>query len=108
MEGAAILFLLLVAAGGLAWLNHRMAERRTGRGSALSGRYGMRRELGMEATDLDGFNTAMSRNAPIGETPQELRGLGRSLTAHPLPLEDDETYAGRYHDAFGRKEGQRE
>ncbi|WP_112309252.1 hypothetical protein [Pseudogemmobacter bohemicus] len=105
MEAWPILFGLVALIGFMASLNHRLAARRMGRDELLSGRYGIRREPGMEASDLDGFILAMSRNAPRGEVPQELQGPGCGIFASVLAPKDDETYARRYHDAFGPKQG---
>lgn len=104
MEGKLLLFGIVVALVVLVWLNIWWQQKRSGRGSQRSGGYRMRPQLGQEATDLDGFNAAMNRNAPLGETPQELQGMGRRY-GHPVPpLKDDETYAARYHGAFGKTE----
>ncbi len=89
----------------LLWVaNRRATAGRAGERSAETGGYRVSRGLGMEATDTDGFNAAMSRNAPICGVPQELQGLGRDIRTCVAAVKDDETYASRYHAAFGKSE----
>jgi hypothetical protein len=104
VEGKLLLFGIVVALVLLVWLNLWWQSKRSGRGSQRAGHYRMTPQLGQEATDLETFNAVMSRNAPLGEVPQELQGLGRRHRAAVAPVKDDETYAARYHGAFGKTE----
>jgi hypothetical protein len=88
----------------LGWLNGRIQARRSGSGSLIRGAWQIKRQPGMEATDVEGFNDALNRNAAWGEVPQELQGLGRRYGAAVASVKDDETYAARYHGAFGKTE----
>lgn len=108
MDGGLLLFLGLAGAAFALWvLNLRATARRTGERSEEIGGYRMQAGPGMEATDIEAFNAAMSRNAPLGEVPQELQGLGREISTHVAPVKDDETYARRFHGAFGKTETKR-
>ena len=104
MEGFSALFGIALVLAGLWWLERRLAAHRMGAGSEQIGGYRMKRELGQEATDMDAVNAALSRNAPFGTVPQELQGLGRGASTYVAPLKDDETYAKRFHAAFGTTE----
>jgi hypothetical protein len=104
VEGNLVFIGVVALCGVLGLLFLWLSGRLFGQSSQRSGEYQMPRELGMEATDMDAFNTAMSRNAPLGEVPQELQVLGRKYSTHVAKIEDDETYAARYHAAFGKSE----
>lgn len=104
MEGKVLLFGIVTALVVLLLLSARFESRRSGRGPQHAGGWRMQARLGQEATDLEAFNAAMTRNAPLGETPQELQGLGRGYGTPVTPLKDDETYARRYHAAHGKTE----
>lgn len=70
-----------------------------------------RKVPGMEATEVEGFDLAMRRNAPLGKmAPQPLdwRNSGGDGLQHAVePVADDEDYAARWHNAFGRDTGNR-
>jgi hypothetical protein len=102
--GTAVFAGLLVLAIVLWLVNLRATAKRAGERAEEIGGYRMPRQPGQEATDIEGFNAAMSRNAPIGAVPQEVQGMGREASTYVAPVRDDETYAGRYHAAFGKSE----
>ena len=111
MEPGTAIFLGLVAVALVLWvldLRAKSGPRRTG-----PQRHGDRRsqsqsqsqsELGMEATDIASFNDAMRRNVPTNWGPKNHQGQGYVAPPPPIPMKDDETYAARYHDAFGKPE----
>lgn len=62
--------------------------------------------LGAEATDTAAFDAAMRRNGPMGKMPPhpfDWRNSGGDGLMHEVaPLPEDESYAARFHAAFGK------
>jgi hypothetical protein len=105
MEPGTAIFLGLVAVAFVLWVLDLRAK--SGPGRKGPQRHGDRRtqgDLGMEATNLASFNEAMRRNVPTNWGPKNLQGQGYVAPPPPIPMKDDETYAARYHDAFGKPE----
>ena len=63
-------------------------------------------DLGTEATDTAAFDAAIRRNGPLGKMPQHpfnWRNSGGAGLMHEVaPLPEDESYAARFHTAFGK------
>lgn len=62
--------------------------------------------LGLEAIDIAAFNRVVAENSGMAKVTGHNRWKWHSHTAAhsqpPVPLADDETYAARFHNAFGK------